>query len=343
MARVALPGPSTFTAAVPPLFSWVWVLTPLLVIAGCASLRQSLPIPPEVTQAGVAARLLIPPNLNVNPAETVVKPGEASQPPMTSAWAAERPVETVVKPGEPSQPPSEPSAPAEGASPVGPMGSALSGEPEPTTFGLTDAIAFALQNSPRLRSARAAIERARGQEQVAFAPFLPQIDLLAQSGVVSATLAPGVPGNEGFILPNGNSGPAATRKPKWGCSGPCTTSGEPAAATVRRSARERIAELQLVRADQTVEFDVAAAYLDVLLARASRRVQEDAVRRAEAILDDTRARRKGGVALARGRAACRGATVGEPRGPRPGPGRGARRGGPPEQRHGPQRRLCRWR
>ena len=61
--------------------------------------------------------------------------------------------------------------------------------------------------------------------------------------------------------------------------------------------RERITELQLARAGQTVEFDVAAAYMDVLLARASRRVQEDAVRRAEAILDDTEARRKGGVAL----------------------------------------------
>src|SRR5258708_25505022 len=37
--------------------------------------------------------------------------------------------------------------------------------------------------------------------------------------------------------------------------------------------------------------------MDVLLARASRRVQEDAVRRARAFLDDAEARRKGGVAL----------------------------------------------
>jgi len=44
-------------------------------------------------------------------------------------------------------------------------------------------------------------------------------------------------------------------------------------------------------------FDVATAYLDVLLAQASRRVQEDAVRWAEAILEDTVARRKGGVAF----------------------------------------------
>jgi outer membrane protein TolC len=46
-----------------------------------------------------------------------------------------------------------------------------------------------------------------------------------------------------------------------------------------------------------VEFDVATAYLDVLLARAFHRVQVDAVRRAEAILDDTIARSAGGVAL----------------------------------------------
>ena len=63
----------------------------------------------------------------------------------------------------------------------------------------------------------------------------------------------------------------------------------------RAIAQERIAELQRVRADQTVAFDVATAYLDVLLARASRRVQEDAIRRAEAILGDVRFRLEGGV------------------------------------------------
>jgi outer membrane protein TolC len=61
-------------------------------------------------------------------------------------------------------------------------------------------------------------------------------------------------------------------------------------------AREGITELQFGRAGQTVEFDVAAAYLDVLLARVSRRVQEDAVRRALALLGDARVRFRGGVA-----------------------------------------------
>jgi outer membrane protein TolC len=259
MARIALPWPSTRSTAVPGLLAWLRVLMPLLLVAGCASWRRSLPIPPEVTEAGVAARVLVPSDLNVNPTET------------------------VVKPGAPAQGSSDPSA-------------SRNLEPERTTFALADAIAFALRNSPRLRSARAAIERAQGQEQVAFAPFLPQIDLLGQYGVVSSTLAPGVPGNEGFLLASG-SGTRSYAQTEVGLEWTLYDFGRTGGRYRQAVARERIAELQLVRADQTTAFDVATAYLDVLLARASRRVQEDAVRRAEATLDDTVARRKGGVAL----------------------------------------------
>jgi outer membrane protein len=45
-----------------------------------------------------------------------------------------------------------------------------------------------------------------------------------------------------------------------------------------------------------VQIDVTAAYLNTLLARASLRVQEDAIRQAEATLKDARARFEGGVA-----------------------------------------------
>jgi outer membrane protein TolC len=45
-----------------------------------------------------------------------------------------------------------------------------------------------------------------------------------------------------------------------------------------------------------VQFDVAVAYLNILLARASLLVQEEAVRQAEATLKDARARLAGGVA-----------------------------------------------
>src|SRR6516164_7929256 len=124
MAQVALRRASTFTAAVTRLLGSVRLLVPLLLVAGCASWHSPLPIPPEVTEAGVADRVLIPPDLNVNPTETVVKPGT---------------------PGQAS------------ADPPAPPG--LDGGP--TTFALPDAIVSARRNSPRLRSARVALERAR--------------------------------------------------------------------------------------------------------------------------------------------------------------------------------------
>jgi hypothetical protein len=231
----------------------------LLLIAGCAPWHSALPIPPEVTPTEVAARVLIPPDLNVNPPETVVKPGSSGQAPAQPSASANPSV-------------------------------------EPTTFALPDAIAFALRNNPRLRSARADIERAQGQEQVAFSPFLPQIDLLGQYGVVSSTLAPGVPGNEGFLLPS-DFGTRSYAQSEVGLEWTLYDFGRTGGRYRQAVARERITQLRLVRADQTVEFDVAVAYLNVLLARASRRVQEDAVRRAQAFLGDTEARRKEGVAL----------------------------------------------
>ena len=254
MARIA--WPSTLTAAVPRPLGWMRVLMPVLLVAGCAPWDRPLPIPKEVTQAGAAARVVVPRDLNVNPSESVV---------------------------EPATPAAEP-APSQGPG------------PERTIFALPDAIAFALRNSPRLRSARAAIERARGQEQVAFAPFLPQLDLLGQYGVVSDTLAPGIAGNVGFILANG-SGTRSYAQTEVGLQWTLYDFGRTGGRYRQAVARGHIAELQLLRADQTVEFDVAIAYLEVLLARAFHRVEVDAVRRAEATLDDTVARSAGGVAL----------------------------------------------
>ena len=131
---------------------------------------------------------------------------------------------------------------------------------------------------------------------MAFAPFLPQVDLLGQYGVVSDTLAPGKAGNDG-LPPGERLRNPQLRANRTGLQWIVYDFGRTGGRYHQAVAREHIAELQLVRADQTVEFDVATAYLDVLLARAFRRVQEDAVRRAEAILDDTVARRAGGVAL----------------------------------------------
>jgi outer membrane protein TolC len=259
MARVSLPRASSVLPAVPRLLGLVRTLFSLLLVAGCASPRPDLTTAPEVAPTGVGSRVLIPRDLDVNPTETVIKPGSS------------------------------------GGNTSAPL-TALELAVEQTAFGLREAIAFALQHNPRLRSARAVIERARGQEQVAFAPFLPQIDILGQYGGTSGTLAPGIPGPTGFLVASGvetRSYAQTELALQWTLYDFGRTSGRYCQAV----SRERITELQLARAGQTVEFDVTVAYTDVLLARASRRVQEDAVRQAEATLNDTAARRRGGVAL----------------------------------------------
>jgi outer membrane protein len=259
MARIALAAPSARAAALTLVSCALLAAILLLFSVGCVSRRPAAPMPPPVSPTSVASRVLIPPNLDVNSTETVVE--------------SKTPVQT----------------------PESPPASAGLGE-EQFTFALPDAIAYALQNNPRLRSARAATERARGQEQVAFAPFLPQVDLLSEAGVISKTLAPGTPGPVGLILP-GDLGTRSYTETELGLQWMLYDFGRTGGRYRQSVARERIAELQLVRARQTIEFDVAFAYMDVLLARASRLVQDDAVRRAQAILDDTVARREGGVAL----------------------------------------------
>jgi len=218
-----------------------------------------VPIPPELTEAGVQARLRLPAAPHVNLADTSVRPSPRSHPSQTLA------LHTGV-------------------------------EPEPSAFSLAEAIAFAQEHSPRLQSARAAIERARGQEQVAFAPFLPEIDFLSQAGATSNNQGPGAPGPTGFIRTSDIPGTHSYVQPELQLLWTVYDFGRRAGRYQQAVARERIAELQLERADQTVQFDVAAAYLNILLARASLRVQEEAIRQAEATLKDARARFEGGVA-----------------------------------------------
>ncbi len=178
---------------------------------------------------------------------------------------------------------------------AGPSTSPSLGEDQ-IVLSLPEAIAYGLDNSPRLLSATAAIEQASGAEQAAFAPFLPQVDLLSQLGTVSATQAPGTSGSEGFLLTDGN-GTRTYAQAELGMHWMLYDFGRTSGQHMEALWRERMATMELVRARQTVEFDVAAAYLKVLLANASRRVEEDAVRRAEAVLHDTEARRRNGDAL----------------------------------------------
>lgn len=240
-----------------------------LALAGCATKRTRV-APPEPAASDAVVQATVPQTI-LNPADPQVTQASAELHPV--AESAAKPIDSEVA-----------AAPAN------------EGSENQVLFTLPQAIDFALNNSPRLRSANAAILRASGQEQAAFAPFLPQVDLLTQLGVVSSTLAPGVPGTEGFILSSGD-GTRTYAQAELGLQWMLYDFGRTSGRHMQAVWREEIAEFQLVRARQTVEFDVAATYLDVLLANASRRVEEDAVRRAEAILHDTSARRQSGDAL----------------------------------------------
>ncbi|HVW02416.1 MAG TPA: TolC family protein, partial [Planctomycetaceae bacterium] len=260
MPQCSVLRPSTVAACLLRLVAGASLLVPVLLVAGCASARAGTASldAPDVTPTDVAQRVLIPHDLNVNPAETVIDPNS---------------------PGE---------------SLVSPEDSGL--EDQATTFTLPEAIAFALQNSPRLRSAFAAIERARGGEQIAFSPMLPQVALWGQAGAVTSSMGPGVVGYAGFLIPDGN-GTRAYEQGDIAVEWTLYNFGKNRSHYLQSVARAQIAEIQSIRARQTVAFDVTVAYLDILLARASRRTQEEAIRRAEAILANTEVRRKAGVVL----------------------------------------------
>jgi outer membrane protein TolC len=175
------------------------------------------------------------------------------------------------------------------------------GPPEPedaapdAEWSLPDAIAFALRNNPRLREAAEAVERARGEQDVAFSSFLPELYLTTRTGETSANLSPGSPGPVGSILINGDethSYSQAELQIFWTLCDFGRTAGRFGQAAARR----RITELQLGRLEQTLAFEVAAAYLAVLQARSSIDVQEKALRTALAFLKDARSRLAGGVA-----------------------------------------------
>jgi outer membrane protein len=162
-------------------------------------------------------------------------------------------------------------------------------------FSLRQAIDYGVRNNPRLRAALAAIERTQGQEQVAFAPFLPQLDFLTHYGVTSQALGPASAGSSGIILPSGegmHTYAQAEVQLQW----TLFDFGRRTGLYGQAVAREQIASLQAGRAEQTVAFDVANAYLQALQAKADLLIQEEAIRSAESTLKDTRSRRAAGVA-----------------------------------------------
>jgi outer membrane protein len=161
---------------------------------------------------------------------------------------------------------------------------------------LCEAVELGLQNNPRLRSALASIDGAQGQEQAAFAPFLPQVDALVRYIDVSPGLSPGAPGPTGGIIPktfNAAEAVQAELQVQWILYDFGRTAGHFGQAQMRSA----VAQLQARRMRETIAFEIEAAYLQALEATAVRKIAEESIRRAEAVLEDTKARRAAGVAL----------------------------------------------
>jgi outer membrane protein len=261
--------PRSKTISVSLLRSPVCYLASFCLLAGCSCIpSKSPPLPADVTPEGIRQRVLASATLDVT--DKPVSIGDSDRP----------------TPLAPSSPLRE-SAPAFAMPPEGPRPA--------EEFSLPQAIAFGLRNNPRLLAALASIDRARGQEQAAFAPFLPEIDFLSHGGVTSGALGPAAAGSTGIIIPTAfdtHTYSQAELQLQW----TLYDFGRTAGRYRQAEARARIAVLQSTRAEQTIAFDVATAYLLALRAEAVRLIQEEAIRQAEAILRDTRSRRAAGVA-----------------------------------------------
>jgi len=232
----------------------------LLALGGC---RAVAPLPAE----GFASRILAPPEA-VTTLPPLPEPGSASD---TIQEPTLPPPRRVDDPGS-----------AKGTGDTPPEAK----PPAAETFSLDEAIAFGLRNNPRLRMARAAIDQARGQQQVAFAPFLPHLSSLNRVLTAESVLT-NVRSTTEPVVGFGNSHQEFSQTElylQWMIYDFGRTHGRYAQASLRVD----IAALQSSRADQTVAYEVSSAYYRLRYARATRIVARQAVRRAESILELTR-------------------------------------------------------
>jgi outer membrane protein TolC len=162
----------------------------------------------------------------------------------------------------------------------------------PITLSLEEAIRFALKNNPRLRQAAARVEGAQAGVDIAFAPFLPQANTHFRYAGFSSPVLPA-----GSFVPAVLQGGATTfMLAEAGVQWTVYDFGRRDGGYGQAISQARIEKLSLERARQTIAFEVTQAYAQALFARANQRVREQALRQAEAILKDTRARREAGVA-----------------------------------------------
>jgi outer membrane protein len=261
----------------------------LALCAGCAA-----PYPP-VPQHELAQRILEPPPVNVDTAPQLmstppVAASELSPPDRNEESGRKLNISQTSALAAPFDPPpvSNHDVSTQPAEEIGKGISLDSAPAEKLTFAA--AIDLAYRMNPSIQSARKRLEIARAGKDIAYADFLPELDL-GYRHVVGDTRP------TGFVLP---TLPTAIGNVAFGGSAEEFDVAELRAQWTlwdfgRRSAKygqslitEEIAGLQYVRRQQTVAFDVASAYFDVLSAQATAEVAEESVRRAQSALGDAK-------------------------------------------------------
>ena len=145
-------------------------------------------------------------------------------------------------------------------------------------LNLCEAISYSASNNPSIRQAQADIDNARAGKKVAFAPFLPSVnaqDQLYKSSNPFTSLIYG-----GSPLSRNQELNIAQVNAEWIIWDFGRTLG-----TYRQSdIILKIAQLRYAKACQTIGYDTADAYFQVLIGKASVRVADDSIKRAEEYL-----------------------------------------------------------
>lgn len=176
-------------------------------------------------------------------------------------------------------------------------------QPESPTAGppltLEQAINMSLSASPTIEAMRERVAQAEGGRQIAFAEFLPQSKVMyrniAGAGDPREFVLPTIPTYVGNLAFGGASDHFSLAELNvqwtlWDFGRTCGRYGQAVSQV-------EIARLQFERAKETVAYNVAAAYFQVLQARASAAVAREAIRRAESFLRDSRNYLKRGAGI----------------------------------------------
>lgn len=159
-------------------------------------------------------------------------------------------------------------------------------------FTLAEAIAYGLRHNPRLQQASAQVAAAREGAEIAFAPFLPELNYHYVFSGFNQQVIPG----GAFVPASLQRGVYSYSLNEFGIQWTILDFGRRAGRYGQAISKAKAESLVLERARQTVAFDVCSAYFALLAARAEVRVRTEAKQTAEAIRGDVGTRHLGGTA-----------------------------------------------